>query len=239
MKLLFDFFPILLFFIAYKLYGIYAATAVAIAAAILQNAVFWFKHRRFEKMHIITLALIVLLGGATLIFQDKAFIMWKPSAVNWAFGFAFLASQFFGDKTLVERMMSHAIQIPQQAWTRLNISWVIFFIVMGLANLYVANFYFQAYAVLLPALDAINATLVSPTPLLDFDNVVDNCATTQLSHSVLDLCNHAKAMEEQWVNFKMFGMMGLTILFVIAQAFYLARHVEQDESSAVKASEQE
>ena len=224
MKLLFDFFPILLFFIAYKIYGIYAATAVAIAAAFIQNGVFWFKHRRFEKMHIITLALIVLLGGATLIFQDKAFIMWKPSAVNWAFGVAFLASQFFGDKTLVERMMSHAIQIKQPAWIRLNMSWVIFFILMGFANLYVANFYFQADAALVAAANSI----------ID----VDNCAAAQLSQTVLGLCNQAKAMEEQWVNFKMFGMMGLTIVFVIGQAFYLARHVEP-EKAAIEASEQE
>ncbi|MDH5571301.1 MAG: septation protein IspZ [Gammaproteobacteria bacterium] len=225
MKLLFDFFPILLFFIAYKVYGIYAATAVAIIAAIVQNAAFWYKHRRFEKMHLITLALIILLGGATLIFQDKAFIMWKPSAVNWAFGLAFLLSQFIGDKTLVERMMSHAIQIKRNAWTRLNLSWVIFFLLMGFANLYVANFYFQADAALIAAAHSI----------ID----IDSCATAQLSQTILELCNQAKEMEEQWVNFKMFGMMGLTILFVIGQAFYLARHVEPEASPDIESAEQE
>ena len=83
MKFLFDFFPILLFFIAYKLYGIYAATAVAIAASFLQVTLYWFKHHRFEKMHLITLGLIVVLGGATLLLQDKAFFM-QP-AVTHAF----------------------------------------------------------------------------------------------------------------------------------------------------------
>lgn len=225
MKLLFDFFPILLFFIAYKIFGIYAATAVAIAAAVIQNAVFWFRHRRFENMHLITLALITVLGGATLILKDKSFIMWKPTAVNWMFALAFIGSQFFAKKTLVERMMSHAIEIPQSAWRRLNISWVIFFIAMGFANLYVADFYFVANA-------ALTAAANAPVE-------VDNCAT-QFSGHLLGLCQTTKDAEEQWVNFKLFGMMGLTILFVIGQAFYLARHVKDDEeSTSLEEAEQE
>ena len=224
MKLLFDFFPILLFFIAYKVFGIYAATAVAIAAAVVQNAVFWFRHRRFENMHLVTLGLIVVLGGATLILQDKSFIMWKPTAVNWMFALAFLGSQFFGEKTLVERMMSHAIQIPHSAWTRLNMSWVIFFISMGFANLYVANFYFIAEA-------ALTAAANAPVE-------IENCAT-QFNGELLNLCQSAHEAEEQWVNFKLFGMMGLTILFVIGQAFYLARHVKDNETTELTEAEQE
>ncbi|NOZ36763.1 MAG: septation protein IspZ [Gammaproteobacteria bacterium] len=225
MKLLFDFFPILLFFIAYKIFGIYAATAVAIAAAVLQNVVFWFRQRRFENMHLITLALITVLGGATLILQDKSFIMWKPTAVNWMFALAFIGSQFFGEKTLVERMMSHAIEIPQPAWLRLNISWVIFFIAMGFANLYVANFYFVADA-------ALTAAAHAPVE-------VDNCAA-QFSGQLLGLCQASKDAEEQWVNFKLFGMMGLTILFMIGQAFYLARHIKDEEKTdSLKEAEQE
>jgi len=224
MKLLFDFFPILLFFIAYKVFGIYAATAVAIAAAVVQNAVFWFRHRRFENMHLVTLGLIVVLGGATLILQDKSFIMWKPTAVNWMFALAFLGSQFFGEKTLVERMMSHAIQIPRSAWTRLNMSWVIFFIAMGLANLYVANFYFIAEA-------ALTAAANAPVE-------IEDCAG-QFNGELLSLCQSAHEAEEQWVNFKLFGMMGLTILFVIGQAFYLARHVKDNETTELTEAEQE
>lgn len=224
MKLLFDFFPILLFFIAYKAFGIYAATAVAIAAAVAQNAFFWLRHRRFENMHLITLGLIIVLGGATLVLQDKSFIMWKPTAVNWMFALAFLGSQFIGDKTLVERMMSHAIVIPQPAWRRLNMSWVIFFIAMGLANLYVANFYFTAEA----ALNAAANTAVE----------VENCAG-QFSGHLLSLCQTAHEAEEQWVNFKLFGMMGLTILFVIGQAFYLARHVKDETDPGMENAEQE
>ena len=223
MKFLFDFFPILLFFIAYKLYGIYVATAVAIAASFLQVTLFWLKHRRFEKMHLVTLALIAVLGGATLLLQDKAFFMWKPTAVNWAFALGFLLTQFIGDKPLVERMMSHAIEAPATVWRNLNISWVSFFILMGFVNLYVANFYFQAEAALFSA----------------SGQEVDLQTCQQLYQGqILDLCNHAREMENNWVNFKLFGMLGLTILFVIGQSIYLAKHMKQQPESATQ-TEQE
>lgn len=212
MKFLFDFFPILLFFIAYKLYGIYPATAVAIGAAFVQNAAYWLKHRRFENMHLITLAIIVVLGGATLLLQDKAFFMWKPTAVNWLFAVAFLGSQFIGERNLIERMMAHAIEAPRVVWTRLNLAWVTFFSAMGVANLYVANFFFRAN-------DAL---------ILAAGHEVDLETCNTLSGNLLALCETAKAMEENWVDFKLFGMMGLTFAFVIGQAFYLARHMPQE-----------
>ena len=214
MKFLFDFFPILLFFIAYKLYGIYPATAVAILASLVQVAAFWIKHRRFENMHLITLGLIVVLGGATLLFQNKAFFMWKPTAVNWLFALGFLTSQLIGEKTLVERMMSHAITAPKNVWQKLNISWILFFIVMGLLNIYVASFFFEAEHLLLTSAG------------IEVD--LENCAN-QVNGQLLALCNNAKTAEETWVNFKLFGMMGLTILFVIGQAFYLARYMNEDK----------
>ncbi len=211
MKLLFDFFPILLFFLAYKLYGIYVATGVAMGASLLQVGVHWHRHRRFEKMHLITLALILVLGGATLLFENKTFIMWKPTAVNWAFALAFLASHFIGQRTLVERMMGHAIAVPPTVWKRLNFSWVVFFVLMGLANLYVAGFYFEAERALFTAAGTA----------LD----VDTCLGNQQGE-LLRLCQRAHAAEESWVNFKLFGMLGLTILFILGQAVYLARHAK-------------
>lgn len=137
MKFLFDFFPILLFFIAYKLYGIYAATMVAITATFIQAGWFWFKHHRIEKMHIVTLALIVIFGGATLLLKDEMFIKWKPTVLDWLFALAFLGSQFIGKKTLVERIMATAINLPMNIWTRLNLAWAIFFVFLGCINLYV------------------------------------------------------------------------------------------------------
>lgn len=182
MKLLFDFFPILLFFIAFKVYGIYVATAVAIVASIVQVAYVYFKNKRVEKMHLITLALIVILGGATLIFQDEAFIKWKPTVVNWGFALVFLGSHFIGKKPIIRRMMDQAISLPDTVWTKLSFMWVLFFLFSGAANIYVAYQY-------------------------DTDT---------------------------WVNFKLFGLMGLTFAFIIIQGLYISRFLKSsdDDSSA-------
>ena len=188
MKIFFDFLPIFLFFAAFKLYDIYVATVVAIVSSIIQVGFSRIKTGKFETMHLVTLGLILVLGGATLLLQDKRFIMWKPTLVNWAFALAFLGSAFIGKKSMVERMMGSAIELPQQVWSRLNYAWVIFFIVIGLINIYVA-FY---YALELPEAER----------------------------------------EAMWVNFKLFGMMGLTFLFVIGQSFFLARYMtDEDENS--------
>ena len=130
-KLLLDFFPVLLFFVVFKLYenpteGIIAATAVAIVASIIQVAYTRIKHGRVENMHLITLGLIVVLGGATIVFRDEMFIKWKPSIVNWLFAAAFLGSQFIGSKNFVQRMMEKAVDLPANIWVRLNMAWVVF-----------------------------------------------------------------------------------------------------------------
>jgi len=180
MKLLTDFFPILLFFIAYKLYGIYAATAVAIAASFVQVGFHWLRLRRVENMHLITLVLLVVFGGLTLFLQDETFIKWKPTVINWLFGVVFLASQFIGRCTIVERMMGASIDLPAAVWSRLNLGWSLFFLLLGFANLYVMS---------------------------SFDT-------------------------DTWVDFKLFGMTGLTLLFVLAQGLYLARYLKQSPAEA-------
>jgi intracellular septation protein len=186
MKLFFDFLPIVLFFVAYKfgggdyqfngqiyqVEGIYAATAVMIVATLFQVSYTWLRHRTVERAHVITLVLVVLLGGLTLWLQNPDFIKWKPTAVNWLFALVFVGAYLFTDKSLLERMMGEHIQLPGKVWSRLNVAWVLFFLFSGVANLYVA---------------------------FNFD-------------------------EATWVNFKLFGMLGLTIAFVIAQSIYLARH---------------
>ena len=152
MKLFFDFLPIVLFFVAYKfgggtyqfdgqdydMKGIYAATTVMIIATLLQNAYSWFCHGKLEMSHLITLVLVVILGGATLWLQDPNFIMWKPTVVNWLFAAGFLGAQLFTHKSLLERMMAEHIQLPALVWSRLNTAWVLFFILSGVANLHVA-----------------------------------------------------------------------------------------------------
>lgn len=192
MKFLYDLFPLLLFFAAFKLYDIYIATAVAIVASFLQVGLFWAKHRRFETMHVVTLGVIAVFGGMTLLLHDDTFIKWKPTLVYWILSALVLASQWFGKKTIIERMMSSQIALPKTIWKRLNLSWGLFFAVLGTINLYVAFYY---------ALDLDTAT-----------------------------------RQEIWVNFKVFGLLGITLVFVVVQAFFMARHIqtkpEEDGSTA-------
>jgi intracellular septation protein len=205
MKLLIDFLPIVIFFVVYKFCpelieasssflsaqsiaslqdtpAIIIATAVLIPATILQIAYTWFTQKSVEKSHIITLVMVVLLGGATVIFQDKSFIQWKPTVVNWLFAAAFLGSQFIGKQSIIERMMGSNLTLPSQIWIRLNIAWIAFFIFSGLTNLYVAFNY----------------------------------------------------SEDTWVNFKLFGMLGLTLVFVIIQGIYLTRYIPKDDQEQEK-----
>lgn len=176
MKFLFDLFPVILFFVAYKLAGIYTATAVAIAATFAQIAWLKLRGRKVEPMMWVTLGIIVVFGGATLYLQDEAFIKWKPTVLYWLFGVVLAIAPFFG-KNFIRSVMGAQIELPEAVWSRLNWGWTTFFLFMGIANLYVAwNF---------------------PT--------------------------------ETWVNFKLFGSTGLMLVFVIAQAFYLARHMPEKE----------
>ena len=208
MKLFYDLMPVILFFLGYHNASLIAdntpvgqwisqeqpeviaatiiATGIAIVASFIQVAGFWIKHRRFERMHLFSLALISGLGGITIVFGDPAFIQWKPTVLNWVFAAAFLMSQFIGEKNLVTRMMGGQIKLPDHIWLRLNLSWVVFFIFSGFANLYVAFYY---------------ATDLDEKTRMDF-----------------------------WVDFKLFGLMGLTLVFVIAQAFYLTRYIQEDTS---------
>lgn len=178
MKQLFDLFPILLFFVAYKLYGIYAATVTAIVASIIQVAFYWFKNRRFEIMHLVSLGIITVFGGATLVLQDEMFIKWKPTVLNALFALAFLGSQWIGQKPLIERMMGGHVQAPSIVWRRLNLIWAAFFLLLGAINLFV---------------------------VYNFDT-------------------------DTWVNFKLFGLLGLTLLFVLAQSMYLFRFMPETQA---------
>ena len=216
MKLLADFFPVILFFAAYKLFGIYVATAVAIAASFAQVGYGWWRNRRIENMHLITLGILVVFGGLTILLQDRTFIMWKPSVINWLFGVVFIASQYLGDKPLVERMMGNNLKVSPHIWRKLNGVWGIFFLSLGFLNLYVANDFFVA-----------EKELVQVTGQQEID--LDDCSS-QFQGTQLEMCNTAHSLEETWVNFKLFGMLGLTIVFVILQAFYLARHIQDPEN---------
>jgi len=181
MKFLYDLFPLLLFFAAFKLYDIYVATAVAIAASFVQVGAFWWRHRRFETIHLVTLGVIVVFGGLTLILRDDTFIKWKPTLVYWILAALVLGSQVVGKKTAIERLLGAQMTLPPRVWAHQNLSWGIFFVILGALNLYVAFYY---------------------APELD-----------------------AAARQEIWVQFKVFGLLALTLAFAVLQALLMARHV--------------
>lgn len=207
MKFFFDFFPVLLFFLTYKFFGdvppefialvnqlpfveinqsnpkdaMFLATIVIVFATLIQNILHYYVYRRFEKMHLVSLGLLLILGGATVIMKDAKLLVWKVTVINWLFGLVFLGSQFIGSKSIVERLMGQAFEASKEVWFKLNMSWVGFFVFIGLINLYV---YFQFG-------------------------------------------------EEPWVNFKFYGLMGMTFIFVIAQSIYLMKNgkiIEVDDA---------
>lgn len=141
MKQLFEFIPIILFFIAFKLYDIYIATAVVIVATIIQVIFTWIKYKKIEAMQWITLGLILVMGGATIYLQDEQFIKWKLTIIEWLFGIAFLGSQFIGKKPFVQRMMGANLELPDAIWKKLNFMWASFFISVGFINIYVMKNY--------------------------------------------------------------------------------------------------
>ncbi|KAF3982381.1 MAG: septation protein A [Methylococcales symbiont of Hymedesmia sp. n. MRB-2018] len=141
MKQLIEFIPVILFFIAFKLYDIYTATAVVIVATTIQVIFTWFKYKKVETMQLITLGLILVMGSLTLYLQDEQFIKWKLTIIEWLFGIAFLGSQFLGKKPFVERMMGASLELPSLVWKRLNLIWATFFISIGFINIYVMKNY--------------------------------------------------------------------------------------------------
>jgi len=176
MKLFFDFLPIVLFFITYKLFDLYVATAVLIVAAFAQLGIVWLKYRKIESMQLLSAMMFLILGGATIILQDELFIKWKPTVLSWLFALMFLGTQFIGKKYLIQRLIENTIKLPEPVWARINASWVVFFTTIGALNLYVVYHYDT----------------------------------------------------NTWVNFKLFGVLGFTIVFMIGLAVYMTRHMTEE-----------
>ncbi|NOX76696.1 MAG: septation protein A [Gammaproteobacteria bacterium] len=137
MNSILEMFPFLIFAGAYYLADIFTATAMAIAASIVQVAWFWFRDGRVKTSHLITLVLIVVFGGMTLAFQDESFIKWKFSIVSWLFAAVIFGSHFVGDRTLVERMMGASFTVPGFVWQRANAAIGSLMLLEGLVNVYV------------------------------------------------------------------------------------------------------
>lgn len=138
MKLLFDLFPVILFFVAFKFQGIFVATAVAIGATTIQIAWVKYRHGKVDTMLWVSFAIIAVFGGATLLLHDETFIKWKPSVLYWLFSAILLVSNMFFNKNLMKNLLGEKFALPLHAWNRLNLSWSLFFAVLGFINLYVA-----------------------------------------------------------------------------------------------------
>ncbi|HLO61855.1 MAG TPA: septation protein A [Azonexus sp.] len=202
MKLLFDLFPVILFFAAFKyseknpesaaswvatLLGsalvdakqapILLATVVVIVATVIQIVWVHFRHGKVDKMLWISLGLVVVFGGLTLFFQNEVFIKWKPTILYWVFAISMAFSSLVLKKNPMKAMLGEQMSLPEAVWNKVTLSWIAFFAVMGVLNLVIAfNF---------------------PT--------------------------------DTWVNFKLFGGMGLMLVFVLAQGMLLSKYIEEEK----------
>ncbi|MBS0970129.1 septation protein A [Chimaeribacter arupi] len=177
MKQFLDFLPLVVFFVVYKLYDIYAASGALIAATALALVFTWVKYRKVEKMTLITFAMVAVFGTLTLVFHDDLFIKWKVTVIYGLFALALLISQWVLRKPLIQRMLGKELTLPDSVWNRLNSAWALFFLLCGLANIYVAFW---------------------------------------LPQSV-------------WVNFKVFGLTALTLVFTLLSGLYIYRHMPDDQ----------
>lgn len=137
-KIIFDFLPLILFFVALKLGDIYIATKVAMAATVLQIIWLKVKRQRIEASHWLNLIVIVLFGGLTIYLQDDNFIKWKPTVLYWIFALIIAGALLISNNNLIKRLMGTQITLPEPVWTKLAYSWSAFFALMGILNLFVA-----------------------------------------------------------------------------------------------------
>lgn len=202
MKFLFDLFPVILFFAAFKISGnspdaaaallghllgegsvtpaqapILVATVVVILATIAQIAWVWMRHGKVDKMLWISLVLVVVFGSMTLVFRDDSFIKWKPTILYWVFAGSMAFATLFFKKNAIRAMLGEQMSLPEAVWTRVNASWIAFFVFMGFANLFVARNF--------------------PTDI--------------------------------WVDFKLFGGMGLLLAFVLVQGVVLSKYLQDEK----------
>jgi intracellular septation protein len=178
MQALLDFLPVIAFVATYWITGdMSTAIAVIMVAVALQVLATWILKRKLSRMLIASAVLVLVLGGISLILDDPLFFKWKPTGLYWLFALLFLGSQFIGAQPMVKRMMlsvaENEFELTDTVWKQLNLAWVIFFIIAGCANIYVAYNYSEA----------------------------------------------------TWVNFKLFGLFGMTFVFLVLQTLWLSRHI--------------
>lgn len=175
MKFLFEFLPILLFFVVFKVKGIYFATAAAIAVSIFQILFAYIRTRKIEPVMWISLIVLIVFGGSTLLLKNELFIKWKPTVLYWIFSIALAVSNYIFKKNLIQAMLKKQVELPENVWQKLNLSWIYFFTVLGFVNLFVAYKYSTAV----------------------------------------------------WVNFKLFGILGCMLVFVVFQSIFLSQYIDK------------
>lgn len=180
MQLILDFLPVIAFFVAYKLGGIYLATKTLMAAMPLLCLVTWLRTRKISGMLLTSTVLALAAGGITLALHDPMFVKWKLTLLDGIFALAFLVAPYLGGKTLVERVMGSNITLEPRQWRILNWMWVGFFLFTASINVYVLYHFSEA----------------------------------------------------AWVNFKLYGTLGLTLVFVVMQAFWLADKLPKEPANA-------
>lgn len=141
MKVLLDFFPIALFFVAYKLGDIYSGTAVLMAATLLQMALIWRIDRRLQTLHKVTLALVLVFGSLTLALHDERFIKWKPTVLYAALALGLALAVWVWRKNVLGALLGAQLSLPEPVWARLNAAWVVYGLFMAALNAYVAAFF--------------------------------------------------------------------------------------------------
>jgi len=182
MQLFVDYIPIVAFILAYFYKDIFFATGVLMAVMPVVLLLQWLMTKKINKIYAASTALVLVLGTATLAFRNPTFLYWKPTVLNWAIAVVFLGSQWIGEKTIIERMLGKAAELGHQQWIRLNQIWVVFFIIVGGINLYVAYTFSEAF----------------------------------------------------WVKFKLFGMLGITLIFVLIQSVWLTLATQKNDAATEK-----
>lgn len=177
MHVLIDFLPIIVFFVVYKTSGIYAATAALIVATAIQVAVQWFRQKKVNKLLVVSAGIVVVMGGITLALKNPLFIQWKVTVVYGLLATAFLVGATVLKKTLMERSMGEAIELPRRMWRQLDLIWAGTFALLAVANIFVMYNYDQ----------------------------------------------------DTWVDFKVFGALGVTLAVLIGQVIWISTRAQEEK----------
>ena len=219
MKFLLDFGPIVLFFIVYKYYGLYAAIYAMIASTFVQIMYSRVTTGKFVTSQVLTFALLVVFGGISIILRDPAFVMWKVSVLYVIFAAVLIGSNYIGSKTLLERMMGKELQLPRNTWVNLTWFWSLGFIIIAIINAFFVNTALSARNLFLNSGSIVDSKI----DLKNFD-----CSQSPLE----TLCLIAQSSEESWVNFKLFGTLGLTLVLIIITVLMLSKHIKEKQTDS-------